>query len=70
VGENDDLTRLLATKDMNYLGIEMDDEKNKIRSREIRAINQEEAPVKILVIPTNEELEIANQCFSLVRASQ
>ena len=51
----------------DYLGIELDEEKNNIRSKEIREINKKDAKTKVLVIPTNEELEIAKQAFELIR---
>ncbi len=68
VGENDALVRERVCTQLNFLGIQLDREKNKVRSKEPWAINEEGAPVKILVIPTNEELEIANQCFELLGA--
>lgn len=67
VGENDALTRKLATKDMEYLGIHLDEGRNNSRGKGIYEINEEDGPVKILVIPTNEELEIARQCYALLK---
>ncbi|AHM62974.1 acetate kinase [Flammeovirgaceae bacterium 311] len=66
VGENDALIRERVCREMDFLGIQLDAEKNKARAKELREINKENAAVKILVIPTNEELEIANQCFELL----
>lgn len=66
VGENDVETRRRVCNNMQYLGIELDEERNKVRSKNIREINASGAAVKILVIPTNEELEIAKQCFRLL----
>ena len=66
VGENDPLTRQLSTNDLGYLGIYLDDEKNNGGGKDVYEINAANAPVKILVVPTNEELEIARQCFSLL----
>ena len=65
VGENDVLTRKLVCAEMDFLGITLDEEKNAARSADLRAINTADSPVKVLVIPTNEELEIAKQCFEL-----
>jgi acetate kinase len=48
---------------MDYFGLTLDTKKNEIRSKEIREINLANAKTKILVIPTNEELEIANQVY-------
>jgi acetate kinase len=66
VGENDANTRGRICSEMEFLGINLDDEKNNIRSTETREINSTDAPVKILVVPTNEELEIAKQCYALL----
>ncbi len=66
VGENDSLTRELATKNLQSFGILLDTEKNNKRAKAVREINQEQSAVKLLVIPTNEELEIAKQCVMLL----
>jgi acetate kinase len=66
VGENDIKVREMVCTDMEYLGITVEPEKNSIRSKNIREINKEGAKVKVLVIPTNEELEIAKQCYQLL----
>ncbi len=66
IGENSDVIRKLVCDDLYYLGIELNQEKNNIRSKETRAIQSDNSKVKILVIPTNEEFEIATQVFSLV----
>jgi acetate kinase len=67
VGENDVLTRKLVCQDMDFLGIRLDQGKNEAGGKGIREINAPDSPVKILVIPTNEELEIARQCFGLLQ---
>lgn len=67
VGENDSLTRKLVANDLEYLGIHLDEEKNNTRLKGIYEINKTDAAVKILVVPTNEELEIARQCYELVK---
>lgn len=66
VGENDSLARELSTKNMEWLGILLDEEKNAKGGKGIFEINRPDSRVKILVIPTNEELEIARQCFALL----
>lgn len=66
IGENSDVIRSLVCKDMDYLGINIDEKKNKIRSKQIRNIARENSRVKVLIIPTNEELEIAKQTYSLL----
>ncbi|SRR5665213_1258659 len=66
VGENDSLMRKLCSSAMDYLGIQLDENKNESQLHSLREINTDNSPVKILVIPTNEELEIATQCFHLL----
>jgi acetate kinase len=66
VGENDSRMRELAASDLEYLGIHLDRNKNNLRASVLREINTDESAVKILVIPTNEELEIASQCYVLM----
>jgi acetate kinase len=66
VGENSSLIRRLVCSDMEYLGIVLDETKNESKSNELREINQSTSRVKVLVIPTNEEIEIANQAYSLL----
>jgi acetate kinase len=66
VGENDKMMRSLCASDLEYLGIGIDKEKNNQSLKSLREINNQDSRVKILVIPTNEELEIATQCFDLM----
>ena len=66
VGENDQLTRSLVCEKMDFLGIQLDPEKNKLPNSDPRAIQSPDSNVQIWVIPTNEELEIAKQCFGVV----
>ena len=54
-----------STKIKEYL-LEIDEEKNSLRSKELRAIHKDNSKTKILVIPTNEELEIAKQVYGLL----
>ncbi|MEO9891025.1 acetate kinase [Aurantibacter sp.] len=63
IGENSQVLRKLVCSDMDYLDIRLDDKKNKIISNSLREINVNDSKIKILVIPTNEELEIAIQVF-------
>jgi acetate kinase len=66
IGENSSYIRKLVCTDMDYFGIKLDYAKNEIRSKEIREINTKDSKTKILVIPTNEEIEIANQVYQLL----
>lgn len=66
IGENSNVIRRLVCKDMDFFGIELDEEMNKIRDKKTREIQTGDSRVKIFVIPTNEELEIAQQSFELI----
>ncbi len=65
VGENDCAARLEITKNLEFMGIEINPEKNKVRG-EALDISAEGAKVRTLVIPTNEELMIALDTARLV----
>jgi acetate kinase len=67
IGENSVLMRELVCKNLYFLGIDLDKNKNKVRSKGIREIQSNESKVKILIIPTNEELEIAKQSYDLLK---
>ncbi|EJG03213.1 acetate/propionate family kinase [Flavobacterium sp. F52] len=67
IGENSSYMRNLICTDMNYFGIEIDTGKNELRSKELREINSEKSIVKVLVVPTDEEYEIANQVYQLLK---
>lgn len=66
IGENSDVIRKLICTDMDYLGIYLDLEKNSVRRKDLREIQSVNSPVKIMVIPTNEEIEIALQSYQLL----
>jgi acetate kinase len=66
VGENDALTRKMVTCNLEWLGIIPDEEKNDLHINGLHEINAVDSKVKILVVPTNEELEIASQCYELI----
>ena len=66
IGENSSYIRKLVCTDMEYFGIKLDKAINEIRSKEVREVNTNDSKTKILVIPTNEEFEIANQVFELL----
>ncbi|QLE03017.1 acetate kinase [Galbibacter sp. BG1] len=66
IGENSSVLRRMVCEDMSYLGIELEDYKNNVRSSENRIISKESSKVLVLVIPTNEELEIAKESYKLI----
>ncbi|MFL1012021.1 acetate/propionate family kinase [Flavisericum labens] len=65
IGENSSLMRQLVCEDLDFLGIELNEEENQIRSNKVHDISSHNSKTKILVIPTNEELEIAKQSVGL-----
>ena len=66
VGENSPLVRQMSCAGLEPLGIVLDDAKNNARPDGVMPIHADESPVKILVIPTNEELEIALQTVAVL----
>jgi acetate kinase len=66
VGEHDAALREMVCRDMAWCGIQLDKRKNKGSGTGIRTISTRASRVKVLVVPTNEELEIANQCMALL----
>ncbi len=66
VGENGIEMREEIASNMEFLGMKLDKEANKVRGKE-RVISTEDSKVKILLIPTNEELVIARDTVSLVK---
>lgn len=69
VGENDRSVRWDVCEHMEYLGIKIDPEKNKYRGRQMD-ISIDYARVRVLVIPTNEELVIAEDTERLVNEAK
>ncbi|MEF2977492.1 acetate/propionate family kinase [Subtercola sp. YIM 133946] len=66
VGENSDVVRSGALAGLEAFGIAVDPERNTSGHRGRRRISPDESPVAVLVIPTNEELEIARQCLTVI----
>ncbi len=66
VGENSAYVRWNACDGLEGLGIQLDQAKNTDPGEGIQEIQAEASKIKVLVIPTNEELEIATQTFELV----
>lgn len=65
IGENSPELREMVLSDMSFMGIELDKAKNKVRGKETD-ISAENSRVKLLIIPTNEELVIARDTKELV----
>ena len=66
VGENDDIIRKEVLDRLAPFGVKYDAEKNATRSKNAREISTEDSTVHVLVVPTNEELAIAQQAMTLV----
>jgi acetate kinase len=66
IGENDMGVREKVIENLGYLGIELDKEANNVRGKE-RVISTPESKVKVVIIPTNEELAIARDTVALVK---
>lgn len=66
VGENSKLMRKLVCDSMNFLGIELDNSRNEMPLKEdIAELNFSSSYTKILVVKTNEELEILHEATAL-----
>jgi len=61
IGENDRLVRKLVCQNMDALGIGFDEQANEKRGDGVLDIGLPDSRVRVLVVPTNEELEIAEQ---------
>ena len=66
VGENDKAGRKAICENLAYMGVKIDDELNNIRGEE-RVISSADSKVKVMLIPTNEELAIARETLDLVQ---
>ena len=70
VGENAAPVRAAALAGLERLGIEVDEQRNAERSGEIRRISTDASEVTVLVVPTDEELEIARETLAAVQAGR
>ncbi|MCU1475165.1 acetate/propionate family kinase [Amnibacterium sp.] len=66
VGENNSLLRRRTVDGLAHLGIRVDPDRNEVPSKAARRISPDDAPVAVLVVPTDEELEIARQTAAVV----
>lgn len=66
VGENAAPVRKAALSGLEAFGVRLSDERNEAKSRDARRISADDSDVAVLVIPTNEELEIARQTMSVL----
>jgi acetate kinase len=68
IGEHDTLVRERCCERMTYFGVLLDQEKNQMKRGSARKISQSKSSVKVFVIPTNEELEIARQTLEVLNS--
>ena len=66
IGENNKEMRANVCSHLGYLGAKLDPEKNNVRGEE-RIISTDDSKVKILLVPTNEELAIARETLALAK---
>lgn len=65
IGENNPQYRTRVAENLEFLGTKIDEEKNKLRGEEVD-ISTPDSKLKLLVIPTNEELMIAKDTYDIV----
>ena len=66
VGENDAATRMAVASGLEFMGVKMDAEANNVRGKET-VISSADSKVKVLLIPTDEELMIAQDTAAIVK---
>lgn len=66
VGENSPLIRKMVCDGLDFIGVMIEDELNDVKGKE-RIISSEDSKVKVLIVPTNEELMIARETMELVK---
>ena len=69
VGENQEGVRWDACSGLEYLGVKMDKERNHVRSKE-QILSADDSKVKVVMIPTDEEIVIARDTRDLVEAQK
>jgi acetate kinase len=70
IGENSALIRALCCKGLVHMGIEVDPRKNESGQAGAFEIQTDESRVRVLVVPTDEELEIAQEAVETIRANR
>jgi acetate kinase len=68
IGENSASVRAAALATLGFLGVHVDAERNLARVPGTRVISTDDSAVTVLVVPTDEELEIAQQTVSVIAA--
>ena len=70
VGQHSAELRAAALGGLSRLGIELDAQRNEAAGKDARAVSADGSEVAVLVVPTDEEWEIARQALEVVRASR
>jgi acetate kinase len=70
IGENSAAVRAGVCGGLERLGARLDQDRNRARSRGARTVSAEDSPTSVLVVPTNEELEIAEQTLTVIAGRQ
>jgi acetate kinase len=68
IGENSERVRATVCRGMEGLGIVLDTQRNASLNRSMGEISKPESRVKILIIPTNEELQIARETMEVLNS--
>jgi acetate kinase len=68
IGENSAVVRRMSCKGMERLGISLDEKKNRLRQKDIFEIQAADSRVSLLVVPTDEEYEIARQTLEVIKS--
>ena len=69
VGENDAATRAAICEYLSFMGVKIDPEKNNVRGKETK-ISTDDSAVQVWIVPTNEEMMIAQDNAELVNAAK
>lgn len=70
IGENSPIVRTMCCDGLEHIGIAVDEKKNQQRTGNARSISKQGTPVQVLVVPTNEELKIAQETQKLLKKGQ
>jgi acetate kinase len=63
IGEHSHVLRAMVCVDMEFIGIRLDDQRNREPAKGMRPVHARDSGVQIWVVPTDEELEIARQAY-------
>ena len=66
IGENDDIVRAAVCDGLETFGIKLDLKENAIRKPGARTISLPDSKIPVLIIPTNEELQIALETLKVL----